>query len=124
MENGPKIIIVAEDEFLIRMETVEALSAAGFQVIEADHADDALVILEMQAENIHGLFTDVHMPSTLNGLELAHHVKRHWPWIALLIASGQAQPQAHELPEGSRFVAKPYDTAHVARHLHELTHHS
>jgi len=52
---------------------------------------------------------------------LAHLSRQSWPWIALLVASGHARPGSHEMPEGSRFVAKPYDPDHVVGHLREMT---
>jgi two-component system, response regulator PdtaR len=114
------IIIVVEDEGLIRMMAAEALTEAGFTVVEVAYAAEALVILQDQAHSIGALFTDVHMPGTMDGLQLAHHVRRIWPWIALLVASGQAQPGTAEMPLGCRFLAKPYEPQHVVTHIREL----
>ena len=98
----------------------EALTDDGFEVIEAGHAEHAIEILSNHAEDIHALFTDIHMPGAMDGLALAHHTRRSWPWIMLLIASGRARPETHEMPHKSRFLAKPY-LPHVAvRHLREL----
>lgn len=105
---------------LIRMTAVEALVGAGFEVIEAGHATDALRVLTSQADAVQALFTDVHMPGGMTGLELAHHVRGHWPWIALLVASGTARPAHDEIPPGARFLPKPYDLDHVVRHVREL----
>lgn len=116
----PVVILVAEDDTLIRMMAVDALTDAGFSVIEAAHADDALSILTARADAVRALFTDIHMPGELNGLALAHHVRGHWPWIALLVASGKARPTAEEMPAGTRFLSKPYDPNHVVRHVREL----
>lgn len=115
------VVVIAEDEPLIRMMAVDVLTDEGFEVIEATHADEALAILEAQAANIHMLFTDVHMPGSIDGLELAHHARTHWPWIALLVASGRAKPQADEMPARSRFLSKPYHPSHVVAHVRELT---
>jgi CheY-like chemotaxis protein len=120
MSDRPKIVVVAEDETLIRMLAVDVLIDAGFAVIEAGHADDALAILNSQATDIHVLFTDIHMPGSMDGLELAHHTRRHWPWIALLVASGKGKPSFAELPPGSRFLSKPYEPSHVVAHVREL----
>ncbi len=105
---------------LIRLDMVEVLHNDGFDVIEADNASDALSILRQQHESIHVLFTDVHMPGGMNGMELAHHARRHWPAIGILIASGQARPAQDDLPAGSRFLAKPYENHHVVKHVREL----
>ncbi len=120
MSMRPRIIIVVEDEVIIRMIVAEALTEAGFHVIEVEHADAALIVLRSSASDIRAIFTDVHMPGSMNGLELAQHASQHWPWIALLVASGKAQPHAAEMPAGSRFLPKPYRPAHVVTHIQEL----
>jgi hypothetical protein len=89
-------------------------------VLEAEHADAALLILNVQAADVHVLFTDIHMPGSMNGLALAHHAHRHFPWIALLVASGDARPGKKDLPEGCRFLAKPYDPGHAIASICEL----
>lgn len=113
-------MVVVEDEPITRLAACLALTDAGFQVIGADHTDRALALLRARAPEIHALFTDVHLPGAIDGLALAHHSRRMWPWIVLLIASGQAKLHPHELPAGGRFLAKPYEMDHVVRHLREL----
>ena len=112
---------MVEDEPILRMLAAEALSDAGFHVIEAEDADTALDILQARATGIHGLFTDVHMPGRLNGVALVHAAMRCWPWVRLLVASGKAMPTAAELPPACRFLSKPYELRHVVGHLHEMT---
>jgi CheY-like chemotaxis protein len=120
MNMRPRIVIVAEDELIIRMMVAEALTDAGFHVIEVEHAEAALTILHSNASNIRAIFTDVHMPGSIDGLELARQASLHWPWIALLVASGRAQPQPAEMPAGSRFLPKPYQPAHVVSCIQDL----
>ena len=120
MSRHPKIILVAEDEVLIRGSVADALTEAGFVVLEASHAAEALDILNGQADSIAVLFTDIHMPGDIDGLDLAHHALGKWPWIALLIASGKARPEPDELPTGSRFLAKPYHPHHAVKHVAEM----
>lgn len=110
-------ILVVEDEQLLRSLAVDALRDAAYEVVEAEDGDSALLILRADAPAFHILFTDVHMPGTLNGVALAHETRRCWPWVGLLIASGQLMPKAHELPDGSRFLPKPYEMHHVLGHL-------
>jgi CheY-like chemotaxis protein len=114
------VVLVAEDDILIRMMAVDALTDAGFAVIEVGHADDALNILSAQAQEVRALFTDIHMPGTMTGLELAHHVRYNWPWIAIIVASGKAQPDSKEMPAGTRFLSKPYQADNVVQHVREL----
>jgi CheY-like chemotaxis protein len=74
-------VLLAEDEELIHFVAAEALRDEGFEVIEAAHAEDALASLETHATVIHVLFTDIHMPGTMDGLALAHHTARTGPGL-------------------------------------------
>lgn len=118
--SAPRVIVVVEDETLIRFAVVAALEEAHFGVIEAGHAGEALTILEHEGVRVHVVFTDVRMPGPMDGLMLAHHVRRHWPRIGLLVASGQGIVSEDALPEGSRFIPKPYRLDHVVHHIREL----
>ena len=118
--SAPRVIVVVEDETLIRLAVVAALEEANFGVIEASHAGEALAILEHEAVRVHVVFTDVHMPGPMDGLMLAHHVRRHWPRIGLLVASGQGIVSDEAMPEGSQFIPKPYRLDQVVHHIREL----
>jgi CheY-like chemotaxis protein len=115
------VVVVAEDEPLILMEIVDQLIEEGFEVLEARHAAEALDILAASAPDVHVLFTDVRMRGEMDGVALSHHVKTHWPWIGLLVTSAHATPMTDNLPEGCRFLPKPYHHAHVMQHLRALT---
>ncbi len=117
---APLIVVVAEDEALIRMLAVDELIDAGFEIIEAAHAAEALAILNSRADGIHVLFSDIHMPGTMNGLELAHYVRTQWPWIALLLTSGRACPTMDDMPADCRFIPKPYELHQVIHHLRDI----
>jgi CheY-like chemotaxis protein len=117
----PKTAVVVEDEAIVRIFAVAVLTEAGFVVIEAGHAEEALAALQLQPLAIHLLFTDINMPGLMNGLALAHHVQGAWPHIALLITSGDNKPQPGKLPVGGVFLAKPYDSAHLLAHAQALT---
>src|SRR4051812_36346965 len=98
------VVLVLEDELLVRMAVCSALADAGFAVVGAHDADWALTYIRDHARDISALFTDVHVPGSMDGLALAHLSQRTWPWISLLIASARAQPQPHQLPQGCRFL--------------------
>jgi CheY-like chemotaxis protein len=114
------LIIVAEDDALTRLVIAGALVSEGFEVIEAGHADDAIVHLEMRGQDVRVLFTDVQMPGEMDGVRLAHHVRSRWPQIGVIVTSGQALPQLPEMPPGSKFVPKPYEPEHVIAHVRAL----
>jgi CheY-like chemotaxis protein len=113
-------VIIVEDESLLRMLAVLAFGDAGFDVVDAANAQEAINILEDKADGMHVLFTDIHMPGPLTGVHLANHVRERWPWISVLVTSGRPAPAARELPQGARFVAKPYDLAAIAGQIKEL----
>lgn len=115
------VIVVAEDEPLIRMEVAAFLIDEGFQVREAGHAADVLKILEVEAKNVHVLFTDVQMPGDIDGLALSHHVRMHWPWIGILVTSARAILKESDLPKGGHFLPKPYRRSDLAHHVRKLT---
>jgi CheY-like chemotaxis protein len=113
-------VLVAEDEELVRFVIVQALLDEGFEVMEAEHAEAALIVLGSHARRIHVLFTDIQMPGTMDGLALAHHTSKHWPWIGLLVTSARPHPERAAFPEKSRFLAKPYEHHYVFRNVREL----
>jgi CheY-like chemotaxis protein len=118
MRKAPAILIV-DDEPLVRAYAVETVSAAGFEVIEAANADEAIRILEYRSD-IRVVFTDVHMPGSMDGLKLAHAVRHRWPPIKIIVTSGRNHITEHDLPEGGRFFAKPYDPGQITNAIREL----
>jgi CheY-like chemotaxis protein len=113
------LILVVEDEALIRIGAVQMLEDAGFAVIEAWNAHDAMVVLEKRSD-VRAVFTDVNMPGTWDGMRLARMIRDRWPPIHLIVTSGIVSPGADDLPFGGRFIRKPYDPAHVLAILREL----
>jgi CheY-like chemotaxis protein len=108
---APAVLIV-EDELLVRLDAVRTIEDAGFKVIEAANADQAIRILE-SCKDIRVIFTDIRMPGSMDGLKLAHAVRNRWPPIKIIVTSGDREFSAHDLPEGGRFIAKPYDPEQV-----------
>jgi CheY-like chemotaxis protein len=101
-------VLVVEDESMIRTAAAKIIEAAGFEVIEAASADEAIRILECRSD-IRVMFTDIHMPGSMDGLKLAHAVRNRWPPIKIIVTSGRDLTTEQDLPEGGRFFAKPYD---------------
>jgi CheY-like chemotaxis protein len=100
-------IMVVEDEPLIRLGLMSAIEDAGYAVVEAINADDAIEKLET-INDIRLILTDVDMPGTMDGIRLAHYVRGRWPPIHLVVISGKVGVKQAELPAGARFVSKPY----------------
>ena len=100
-------ILVVEDEPLIRLGLASTIEDAGYEVVEAASADEAIRKLE-QIEDVRLVLTDVDMPGSMDGIRLAHYVNRRWPPIRLVVISGKVGVKPNELPAGARFMAKPY----------------
>jgi CheY-like chemotaxis protein len=104
----PAVVLVVEDEMLLRMRAVDMVEEAGFTSVEAVDADQAVAILESRSD-IALLFTDIQMPGSMDGLKLAHAVRKRWPPIKIILVSGQLKLTDLELPADSRFFGKPLE---------------
>ena len=111
------LIMVVEDDVFERMGASDMFSHAGFDVLEAGSAEEALQGFE-ENEAIALLFTDVSMPGLMSGSDLAREIAQRWPRVGIIMTSGRPRPEP--LPPNVHFHAKPYIPAAVlarARHL-------
>ena len=99
------IVLVVEDETLIRELVAEELEEAGYSVVVANDADQAIAILEAR-QDIHLVFTDIDMPGSMDGLKLAAAVRDRWPPVHIIITTGKVRPL--EIPANALFIPKPY----------------
>lgn len=113
------VVLVVEDEALIRFSTADDLRDAGFDVLEAGNADEAIRLLEARSD-IRILFTDIDMPGSMDGLKLSAAVRKRWPPVKIIVTSGHVKVSEETLPLGSRFFAKPYDAATLIRTIREF----
>jgi CheY-like chemotaxis protein len=113
------VVLVVEDESLVRMNAMTMVEQAGFEAIAASDADEAIRILESR-NDIRAVFTDVHMPGTMDGIRLARVVRNRWPPVALIVTSGQTNVPETDLPTGGRFLRKPYAAAQIENALQQL----
>jgi CheY-like chemotaxis protein len=104
----PAVVLVVEDEMLLRMRAVDMVEDAGYTSVEAVDADQAVAILESRAD-IALLLTDIQMPGSMDGLGLAHSVHDRWPPIKIILVSGQLNLANIAIPAGSRFFGKPLE---------------
>jgi CheY-like chemotaxis protein len=112
------VILIVEDELLIRMNAVEMIEEA-YEVVEAANADEAIAILERRLD-ITVLFTDIQMPGSMDGLKLAAAVRDRWPPILIVATSGHVKLGPDDLPQGGRFLPKPYSPAEITKILREV----
>ena len=113
------LVLIVEDDELTRMDAIEMIRAAGFDVLEAADADAAIALLEERAD-ISVVFTDIDMPHSNEGQLLAHAVRRRWPPVKVVATSGHFDMKGFVLPEGTLFLPKPYVLAMVKRTLYEI----
>lgn len=111
------VVLLVEDDGLLLMEASDTLADAGFTVLEAAHADKALALLENR-DDVEVLMTDVDMPQgSMDGFALARLVAHRWPGIPVLVVSGMGTPGPHDMPDGARFIPKPYEPTTLVRTL-------
>jgi CheY-like chemotaxis protein len=119
----PLIVLVVEDEMLLRMRAVDMVEDAGYTPVEAVDADDALAILQSRSD-IALLFTDIQMPGSMNGLQLAHAVHERWPPIKIILASGQLNLLSQDIPQHSRFFGKPLKPGEMIAQMRDMLGHA
>ncbi|NML04157.1 response regulator [Sphingomonas sp. G-3-2-10] len=119
MDDAKMTVLVVEDDALIRMHGVDILGDGGFHVLEAGNADDALVILSDGAD-VQLLFSDIDMPGSMNGLNLARVVCDRWPAIHLLLTSGQHGRLDGDLPGRARLVRKPWSSQSLLDRVRDM----
>jgi CheY-like chemotaxis protein len=117
-EDRSPLVLVVEDDDLLRYVSSYELAESGFKTLVARSADEAVAILD-EFETIDALFTDISMPGSMNGVALAHHVRKKQPQAYVLITSGDEPPAHPRLPENSHFIPKPYTLPDVAAMIRE-----
>ena len=111
-----RTILIVDDEPVLRMVAADFFVDTGFEVLEAGSADEAMLFLEARSD-IAGVFTDVQMPGSIDGVELAIVAALRWPKIRLIVTSGNGKPVTRPLPRQAVFVSKPYNLDGIARLL-------
>ena len=105
----PKRILVVEDEVLIRCLISDELRDAGFVVVEAQNADEASSYLASGA-TVDLIFSDVHMPGAMDGLDLARRIRNERPLLPIILTSGRMnRPDIG----GTILLPKPYELHRV-----------
>jgi DNA-binding NtrC family response regulator len=113
-----RIVLVVEDEPLLRAYAASTLEDAGLEVITCDTADTALAFIRNEPDHVAAVFTDVQMPGDVDGFELARIVAQHWPGIIVLVTSGRAcKPQ--DFPASAKFIGKPWSASDMLNVLGE-----
>ncbi len=117
------VVLVVEDEPILRMMAVDLVERAGFEAVEAAGSNDAIRILETRPD-IRVVFTDIDMPGGLDGMKLAAAIRDRWPPIELIITSGKNKPAPADMPPRGLFFSKPYKRDEVTAALRRFVEHS
>lgn len=113
------VVLVVEDEPLLRMAAVDMIEEAGFDVVEAADATEAVEILERRLD-IRIVFSDIDMPRGMDGMKLAALIRERWPPIQIILTSGYATVDTVQMPPNSVFFSKPYVEEKVVETLHGM----
>lgn len=113
------LVLVVEDEPLLRLHAVMILEDAGYATLEAGSADGAIAHLETNAD-IRAVFTDIDLPGEMDGIRLATVIRDRWPPVELIVTSGHISVEEGQLPERGQFLPKPYSSQQLAGALETL----
>lgn len=115
-------VLLVEDESVTRMVMADFLEDEGYHVLEAWDGDEAVRLLN-EPNQFHILLTDVQMPGSQDGVDVAIHARRLYPRLPVLVVSGYAVALMNRLSvlaPAARFMPKPYKLGEVAQTLHEM----
>ena len=115
----PPIVLIVEDDMILRMRSVDIVEDAGYTPVEAVDADQAFGILRSRSD-IALLFTDIQMPGSMDGLQLAHAVYERWPQLKIILVSGQLKLSSAEIPRDSRFFGKPLVSGQIITEMQDM----
>ena len=113
------VVLVVEDEPLLRMMTVDIVECAGFDALEATDATQAVEILARRPD-IRIVFRDIDMPHGLDGMKLAALIRERWPPIELILTSGKLALRPEDMPARGVFLSKPYRERDVVAAMHRM----
>jgi DNA-binding NtrC family response regulator len=120
VESEQPVVLVAEDEVLIRLAIAECLRVTGFIVIEAASAEEAQIALQA-IPGIDAVFSDINMPDSNDGVELVLWMAARLPNVPVILTSGRSNPvqamTVSSCPNVTDFLPKPYQCAEVERLL-------
>ncbi len=116
---GDEVVLLVEDDAMVRVFTRKALERLGYEVIEASDGNEALEALQRRQRPVDVVVTDIVMP-LMGGRELAQRVLERWPGTPLLFVSGYSDDailRRGVLDQGAHFLQKPFTAAALARAL-------
>lgn len=113
------LVLVVEDEAVIRLNATMMLEDAGFETVEAPTAGQAIRHLEINSR-IQIVFTDINLPGSMDGLRLAAAIRSRWPPVELVLTSGRVLVAEKDMPARSLFLPKPYSSQQLIQIMHSF----
>lgn len=114
-------VLVVEDDEAVRMVLCRHLAELGWATVAAARAEEALARLSAENGVIALVLSDITMPGAMNGIDLAWEIRRRWPDLPVLLASGHAGGAEAGLPPGMRLLRKPFRLARLREAIEEAT---
>jgi DNA-binding NtrC family response regulator len=108
-----RTVLIVEDEPELRWLTATLLEESDFDVIECESAEAALAVLLMRGQEVAMVFADIRLAGAMDGVELAHEAKLRWPHLTVVLTSGNPGERLAHLPEGVRYIPKPWQPLDV-----------
>jgi two-component system, response regulator PdtaR len=115
----PKTILVVDDDVFTRLAIADDLMDAGFRVIQAASADEALKVLQSAAIAVDLVTTDIHMPGSMDGLGLARRLRAFQPQLKIIVLSSDAEA-ARSSGAGDVFIDKPHWSPDLIGRVNQL----
>ena len=113
------MILVVDDEAVLRLLAVEHFEDSGYEVLEAGDGHEAIAILKSRPD-IQAVFTDVQLPGDPDGFGIARQARDVIPDCAVVVVSARQWPESGDLQPGIRFITKPYSGPNVVRMFNEM----
>ncbi len=113
------IVLVVEDEPLLRLAGIDLIEAAGYEAVAASDATEAIAILESR-DDIRVVFTDVDMPRGVDGMRLAAIIRDRWPPIKVIVVSGHIEDPGDVIPAETVFFSKPYREEEIVATIRQM----
>jgi len=117
MDRGEGTILVVDDNADVNETTSSLLERAGYDVLRADNADEALEILG-SGKKVDLLFSDIVMPGDLSGVDLARRVRTDYPRIHILLTSGYHRER--DAQNEFEILLKPFEPVELERAVHDM----
>lgn len=106
--NGAQIALIVEDDPDLREVAAAVLQQTDLRIVTCEDSEEAFTMLCKHGNDIAFIFTDIHLPGVLDGVDLVHRVGALWPRVTVIVTSGEAGARRKSLPDGIVYMQKPW----------------